>query len=84
MPNRRHKRLYIKDLETGDLVYTHPDFIRCTDRALMQDLARHATARGALDISDIVHFEAIAPRASGYTPRPKDRTDMSLVARPAS
>ncbi|WP_209427956.1 hypothetical protein [Pararhodobacter sp. SW119] len=73
-----HKHLYIQDLETGALVYAHPDFIRCTDRALIQDLARRATARGTLDISDIIRFETLAPRARGYTPRPQDRAGESL------
>jgi hypothetical protein len=60
-------RLWIQDRRTGSLLYTHPDFIRLTNRTRMQELADAASAKGCLDISDIIAFEAGSPRAPGYS-----------------
>lgn len=59
---KAHKRLFIQDLVTGELVWTHPDFVRNDNRALMDELAEKATAKGELDIRDIVDFLDKAPR----------------------
>jgi len=69
---KNNKRLWIKNTVTGELVYTHPDFIRLTDRTLMQTLAERATVKGKLAIEDIMVFEAKAPRAPGVRKRPPE------------
>jgi hypothetical protein len=70
--NKVNKRLWIQDVVTGELIYTHPDFIRLRSREPMEDLAARACLRGRLDIMDIMVFEARSPRAPGYRPRPKE------------
>lgn len=66
---KAHRRLFIQDLETGELLYTPPDFIRLTSRTPLEDLARVACAKTFLDIADIVFFESQAPRGAGYRKR---------------
>lgn len=62
-------RLYIQCCETGDLLYTPPNFIRILSRAPLVELANRAEARGVLAIDDIITFESNAPRAFGYSKR---------------
>ena len=63
------KRLWIRHVETGELRYTPPDFIRLHDRNLMHELAAWATRRGELIIDDIIVFETKAPRKPGLRKR---------------
>jgi hypothetical protein len=69
---KAHKRLWVQDVVSGYLIYTHPDFLRPVDRKLMTELARRASLRGHLDICDIMVFEAKTPRGAGYRKRPPE------------
>ena len=62
-------RLYIQCCETGDLLYTPPDFIRLPDRSSLVELANQASRCGVLSIKHIINFESHAPRAFGYSKR---------------
>ena len=61
------KRIWIQDRKTGALLYTHPDYIRLINRSMMQELADAANTRNKLHIEDIIAFESMSPRASGYS-----------------
>jgi hypothetical protein len=54
-----NKRLWIRDTETGDLVYTPPDFIRqhLISRRVMILLVDDLTRPGAVFIDLIMRFE---------------------------
>ena len=75
-----NRRLFIQDTETGALLYTHPDFVRLINRDLMARLASAARLRGHLDISDIMLFEARAPRAGGYRTRATSMDAMNAIS----
>lgn len=64
-----NKRLWIRNVETGELRNAPPDFYRLHDRTLMHELAAVATKRGDLDIDDIIVFETKAPRKPGIRKR---------------
>lgn len=66
---KHNRRLFIKNLLTEELLYTHPDFIRPLNRISMINLAKEASQKGFLDIVDIMKFEFEAPRARGYERR---------------
>jgi len=53
---KRHKRLHIVRRESGEMVYTPPDFIKLHSREPLQALARNLTA-GADRITAVVAFE---------------------------
>ena len=57
-----NKRLWIKNLETGVLEYTPPDFIRLHGRELMIKLAEVVSESGKLEFEDIMKFETHACR----------------------
>jgi hypothetical protein len=56
---KHNKRLWIKHVESGELVYTPPDFIRSRiqDRDQMRVLARDLSEIGRYDINTITEFE---------------------------
>ena len=64
-----NKRLWIKNTITGQLIYTHPNFIQLHGRDLMKELAARATEAGELKITDIMVFESRAPRGYGARKR---------------
>jgi hypothetical protein len=57
---KANKRLWIECVETGERVYTPPDFMRhrLQSREPMHELARDFTAAGRYDISAVANFEA--------------------------
>jgi len=64
---KENKRLFIKRFETGEVVYTPPDFIRphIRSRAQLKALADRLTAGGDY-ITEVVAFQA-----SLYPPKSK-------------
>jgi hypothetical protein len=54
-----NKRPYLRELETGKLVYTPPDWVRSrlNSREPMADLARAMTERLRYDVNLIIEFE---------------------------
>lgn len=56
---KANKRLWIEAVETGERVYTPPEFMRhrLQSREPMHDLARRFTATGRYDIGAVVDFE---------------------------
>lgn len=71
-----HKRLWIEEVETGELVYTPPDFMRhrLQSREPMRALAQTFTAIGCRDIGAIVEFQA------SYGPRIPSTAAVASVA----
>ena len=62
------KRLWIEELETGNLVYTPPEWVRARlqSREPMHELARAMTERLRYDINPIIEFETrYNPRLAG-------------------
>jgi hypothetical protein len=57
---KANKRLWIECVETGERVYTPPDFMRhrMQSREPMRVLAYRFTATGRYDIGSVVEFEA--------------------------
>jgi 3-hydroxy-3-methylglutaryl CoA synthase len=56
---KRDKRLRIEVQETGEVLYTVPDFLRHrTNRDDLKGLADHFTARQNRDIIAVIWFEA--------------------------
>lgn len=53
-----NKRLHIRSVETGEIIYTPPDFVRVPHREAMGDLARVFTEKKTRDIAAIIEFEA--------------------------
>jgi hypothetical protein len=65
-----HKRLWLREVETGNLVYTPPEWVRSRlqGREPMRELAAAMTERGRYDINLIIEFE------TRYNPRTRKRT----------
>jgi hypothetical protein len=61
---KQHKRLWIREVETGKCVYTPPDFMRhrLQSRAPMQVLAGKFNDSLRFDIQAIIDFEAAFSR----------------------
>lgn len=66
---KSNKRLWIKNEESGELVYTTPDFIYLIDRNLMHQLAYQFNQRGKYDIEDVIIFETKARRHKKFSQR---------------
>jgi acetoin utilization deacetylase AcuC-like enzyme len=62
-------RLWIQSRQSGEFVYTPPDFLHLTDRKGLEELAVLATDKGRLDIIDLVEFEHGLRRRVGYRQR---------------
>lgn len=54
---KRDKRLFIVEVETGERVYSPPSFLRVPNRAVVHDLARAFSINGNRDILSIIQFE---------------------------
>jgi len=54
---KAYKRLFIQDIETGELIYSPPDFLTVS-RHQMEEMAHTACCKGCLPIRDVVSFEA--------------------------
>jgi GNAT superfamily N-acetyltransferase len=54
---KQNKRLWIRCIETGELVYTPPNFIKLQSRDPMDELASKFTEIGSRDIGAIVVFQ---------------------------
>lgn len=55
---KRHKRLWIDDVGTGDAIYTPPNFLKMQSREPLAALAKHFTEVQSRDINAIAEFEA--------------------------
>jgi hypothetical protein len=62
---KKNKRLWIRNTETDEYVYTPPKFINLQSREAMHELAAHMTLSGRYDINKIIDFEV------RYGPRKK-------------
>jgi acetoin utilization deacetylase AcuC-like enzyme len=51
------RSLWIRNDQTGQLLYTPPSFVMMRSRMDLQHMAQHATDLGRLDIEDIILFE---------------------------
>lgn len=58
---KRHKRLWIERLETGELIYTPPNFLRLVNRDGLVALAEHLSNGGDY-IKAVIAFESATPR----------------------
>ena len=54
---KRHKRLWLMEVETGNLVYTPPSWVKLPNRSPMHALAWGMTDRLKYDIDLIMAFE---------------------------
>lgn len=54
---KRNKRLWIRDEETNEAIYTPPDFVQINSRSPIQVLAAGFTKSGRRDINLIAQFE---------------------------
>jgi hypothetical protein len=59
---KRHKRLQVVVVETGEVLYVPPNFVMLPSREPLVALARHFTAVGHRDIDAIARFEGRYPR----------------------
>jgi hypothetical protein len=58
---KNHKRLWVENEATGELVYTPPNFLRLTGRDGMRQLAEALNA-GEPYIRAVIAFESACPR----------------------
>jgi hypothetical protein len=64
---KAHKRLWVKNTTTGELVYTPPDFINVVSRSNFDGLLADLNS-GVRTIEAIMRFERTARRSSGFNP----------------
>jgi hypothetical protein len=57
---KHQKRMWLREAETGELVYTPPDFMRhkLQSRESMRELASRLSEIGRYDINTIIDFES--------------------------
>lgn len=56
------QRLWLQNQETGNLIYTPPNFVKKNSQKPLVEMAERVEAQGFLDIEDIIEFETVTPR----------------------